>query len=95
MPSPIHILDPRAEAPLATARPQVILDSLAGRKGVILNNGWASMDKLSSLLESGLRKRFGVGGIVQVAIPFACGADQALLDRAAREADFAIVGLGN
>ena len=61
----------------------------------VLTNGWTSMDVIVARLTETLKSRYGVAKVLSFAVPVAVAADEAVLEEAARSADFALVGLAN
>lgn len=76
----------------AGAAPAGVSD-LRNKKVAILNNGWAAMGPIVDQLVQRLEQDYGVAEVIQEASHMSSATPAEVLDRAARSADLAIVGL--
>lgn len=71
------------------------LSDLRGKSLVVLSNGWPTWQKMLDRLVSVLSERYAPLRIATYKIPSGSPAEPKLLETAAKEGDFAIVGIGN
>jgi hypothetical protein len=91
----LWIRDPRLSAAQRAKPSYPTVDTLAGKTLAIFNNSWTCMDEIAQWLGNTMAKRYGVKAVLNFPVPIASAVDKALLDEAARTADFAVVGLAN
>lgn len=92
----ITVLEPVAEPRPVMHDLSPRLDTLEGKRIGFLSNTKPNADKLFEAIEARLRERFKLGSVVMKAKPIAAGpAEQATYDALAREADVAIVAIGD
>ncbi|MDR5651685.1 hypothetical protein RGD00_03650 [Xinfangfangia sp. LG-4] len=91
----IRIRNPRGELAAHGARVYPTLNSLEGKRMVVLNNHWTCMDEIADHIGAALRARHGVAEVLTFSVPVGTAAEEAVIAEAASKADFALVGLAN
>ncbi|MDO8530600.1 MAG: hypothetical protein Q7T26_00290 [Dehalococcoidia bacterium] len=91
-----YIVNPVAPVPTLTQEMAPPVGELAGKTAAFIDNGWASLGVTLDTMERLLKERHGVAKVIRVknpdlTRPLAAGT----MDQLAKEADIAIVGLGN
>lgn len=69
------------------------VSDLRGKAVAFLNNGWMAMGPMIDQMAKRLRGEHGVAKVIQEETPISSAASDELLDRVAKSADVAIVGL--
>ena len=95
-PRAFHIVNPVAPVPTLTQEMAPPVSELAGKTAAFIDNGWASLGVTLDTFERLLKERHGVAKVIRVKNPdLTRPLDNKTMDQLAKEADIAIVGLGN
>lgn len=91
-----RLVNPVAPVPDLKARLASPVGDLTGKTAAFVDNGWWSLGVTLDHFERALRQRYGLQKVLRVKNPdLTRPLDGKLMDQLAREADIAIVGLGN
>ena len=91
----IRIRDPRLENAITSRSSYPTLNTIAGKTMVVLNNEWTCMNEIVDYLATALKERYGLAKVLNFPVPTGVAADEAVIREAARDGDFALVGLAN